>query len=296
MTTLSDILRSSLVKLGNMEVFTATNGSTTTIVDSDLGGTDADKVRGTMMVLANADSAGAAPENEFAEVTGYTASTGTMTGAASSFTVAPAAGDTYGISNGKDYPHQQMIRSVNDALQSLGDIPKVDTTTLDTAANQTEYAYALAWKRQPPYRVDLQMVTTDADDNKWKELNPGLWYYVPADAGSTGLLVFNFNPVAERGLRVWYRGPHDAVVDYNDVIYEGFHPELVVWQTVYEALLWKMGQQPGDENIIAQLNNAENKRIEMTATHTVWKPKNKSRLLILGRADVEDRFTYPGPA
>ena len=98
MTTLSNILRDSLVKLGQLQVFTATGGTTTTIVDSDLGGTDSDFVRGTMVVIRDAGGASAAPENEFAEITAYTSSTGTLTGAASSFTVAPASGDTYGLS------------------------------------------------------------------------------------------------------------------------------------------------------------------------------------------------------
>lgn len=289
-----NILRDALTELGQLQLNSATGGSPATIVDSNLGGTAEDFAGGTGIIIR--DIAGTTTVGQFGEVTAYSASSGTLTFAAATFTQTIASGDIYGVSTGKDYPHHQMINALNRALQSLGDVPKVDTTTLDTAANKTEYAAAVAWKRQPPYQIDLQMITTDADDNKWKEINRGLWYYVPADAGSTGLIIFEFNPVADRDLRIWYRGPHDAVFDYSDVIYEGFHPEIVVWNTVLEALTWKIGQQPNDEGIIAQLNKAERKVLETKAEHTIWKPPKKPKLLILGRADQEDRFTYPGPA
>jgi hypothetical protein len=178
----------------------------------------------------------------------------------------------------------------------LGDYPQIDTTTLDTASNQTEYAAAVNWKRRPPYRIDIQGKTTDANDNKWRKIERGRWEYVPAAPGSTGLIIFNFQPTASRDLRVWFQDKHPEVAVYNSAIYEGFHPELIIWQAVYELLLWKNGQQPGDDRIVAQLNNAETKRIEMYARHRIWKPKRDSKLLILGRTTETDKFTYPGPA
>ena len=293
--TAGSILEDALTELGQLQINSATGGSPATIVDSDLGGTENDFSGGTGLIIR--DLAGTSTLGQFGEVTSYSSGTGTLSFAAATFTQTIASGDIYGVSTGKDYPHHQMINAINRALQSLGDVPKVDTTTLDTASNKTEYTYAVAWKRQPPYQVDIQMVTTNANDNQWREINKGLWYYVPADAGSTGLIVFRDSLIASRDLRIWYRGPHDAVFDYDDVIYEGFHPEIVVWQTVYEALLWKNGQQPGNEGIIAQLNNAENKRIEARAENIVWKPRKKSNLLILSKIDdKEDKFTYPSTA
>ena len=294
MATLSNILRDSLVKLGQLQVFTATGGTTETIVDSDLGGTDNDFVRGTMIVIRDAGGSSAAPENEFAEIIGYTSSTGTITGASNAFTASPASGDTYGISNGKDYPHQQMIEEVNIALQALSDIPLIDTS-ITTAASQTEYALPVALKRQPPYRVDLQMITTDANNNQWKEIDRGRWEYVPAVGGSTALLIIRDQLPIGRLFRIWYKHEHTSVRIYSDIIYEGIHPERLVWETVYQALLWKNGQQPGDEGIIAQLQNAENKRIDAAAEHTIWKPPRRSKLLIVKGAVEKDVFTVPGP-
>lgn len=292
-TTVTNILESSLTKLGQLRVSAATGGSTTTVVDSNLGGTESDFVGGSLIILRDVGGAGSAPEGQFSEITAYSGSSGTFS--IDTLTTGPVAKDIYGHSTGNDYPHYRMLRCINDALQAIGDFPQVDTTTLDTANNKTEYAAAVAWKRQPPYQIDIQGKTTDSNDNKWREINRGLWEYVPAAAGTEGLIIFTFQPSSSRDLRIWFKDKHPAVHNYSDVIYEGFHPELVVWETVYQALLWKIGQQPGDANIIVQLNNAENKRVEMAAIHTPWKPKRKSKLLILSRATVQDQFSYPDP-
>ena len=293
-TTVSSILKASLQKLGQLQVNAATGGSTTTVVDSNLGGAENDFVGGSLIILRDAGGVSSAPEGEFSEITGYSGGTGTF--AINALTTGPVATDIYGHSTGKDYPHYQMIEFINEALQVISDYPQVDTTSLDTASNQTEYAYPVALKRFPPHRIDIQTRTTDANDNRWKEINRGLWDYVPAAPGSTGLIIFTFQPSAKRDLRLWYKLTHGSVYDYDDVIYEGYDSELVVWETVYQALLWKLGQRPGDENIISSLNNAENKRIEAAANNTVWEPPRKSKLLILGRTSEIDQFSYPGPA
>jgi len=283
MTTLSDIVRDVLFELGFRERY-ASGGTTSTLVDADLGGED----------TYDGGGAGAAPEGEFAEVTDYAESTGTITVATAAFTDAPAATDGYIVST-SEYPHRQVIRAVNRALSKIGDIPKVDTTTLDTASAQTEYDYAVTWKRQPPYRIDIQTQTNDADDNRWQELSKGFWYYVPAAAGSTGLIIFRDQLPTSRDLRIWYKGPHDAVEAYNDTIYEGLHPDLVVAEVVYELLRWRYTEQRGADEYIAQLlNEAGESREQMRMKHPVWKPKRRDELLIVGGRVEPDRFTYPG--
>jgi hypothetical protein len=106
---LSEIVEGTLRKLGALQVNVATGGTTTTIVDSDLGGSDDDFNGGTAIIIRDSAGAGAAPENEFSEVTDYATGTGTLT--VNTLTVAPASGDVYGVSTGKDYPHYQVIAS-----------------------------------------------------------------------------------------------------------------------------------------------------------------------------------------
>jgi len=291
--TLSTLLVDLYAELGQLTVSTATGGTTATVVDSKQSNKhgDEDSVSWAVFIIESTD--GEAPEGEMALVTSYTDSSGTFTSAASSYTVAPAAGDVYGFTN-DFYPYYDMIRAVNRALKSLGEIPLTDTTTLDTVAAQTEYAYAVDWKRSPPIRVDLQGKTTDANDNQWREIVD--WEYIPATAGSTGLLVLPQYP-AGRGLRIWYRGVHPILNTYDDEIYEGFPDQLVLAACVEKALVWQNSRMMGgDDFLLQRLNDARQDLAIARASYHAWQPKASPRLLTLGLQVEEDRFTYPDPA
>ena len=289
-TTVSTILKDSLVTLGQLRINSATGGTTVTVADSNLGGTDDDFNGGTLIIVRDSAGASAAPEGQFAEVTDYAQSGGTITIATGdAFTASPVSGDVYGVSNGKDYPHYQMLSFIDSAVKEH-DIPFVDTTSIDTASSKTEYSYPKAAKRQPPYRVDIQIKTTDSDDNQWREISRGRWEYVPASADTVGLIIFRDQLPASRDIRIWYKGAHSGVWDYGDVIYEGLHPNLVMWQTVLNALLWKNAQQPADENVIVRLRKAEDQVFKMTAEHTIYKPPRRSKLLILDRPGISRNY------
>jgi len=291
--TLSTLLVDLYAELGQLTVSTATGGTTATIVDSKQANKHGDEDSVSWAAFIIEDSAGAAPEGEMALVTSYTDSSGTFTSAASSYTVAPAAGDVYGFTN-DFYPYYDMIRAVNRALKSLGEIPQVDTTTLDTAAAQTEYAYDTTWKRSPPFRVDYQGKTTDANDNQWLEV--ARWEYIPAAAGSDGLLVIPQLP-ASRGIRVWYNGVHPILNTYEDAVYEGFPDQLVLAACVEKALVWQNSRMMGgDDFLLQRLNDARQDLSIARASYQMWKPPVSPGLLIIGRQTKEDRFTYPDPA
>lgn len=289
--TVGDAVRDVLTELGQFNESIATGGSTVTVVDSALGGSDDDWNGGTVIVTW--DAAGVAPQGQFAPVSDYTASGGTVSIAtANAFTAAPAAGDKYAVATSY-YPLQQILRSINRALMSLGDVPQVDITSLETSASKTEYTYALAWKRRPPYRVDLQTRTT-ANDFQWETTD--LWEYIPATAGSTGLLVFRFQPPVTKDVRVWFKDRHAAVNDYDDVIYEGFQPELVVWKSIYHMLIWQQGRSGGTDPSIAQmLNKAEQQLGKLEALNPIWLPKRRPRLMILGSRRDQDNLQDPDP-
>ena len=286
-----DAVRDILSELGQLTEGVATGGTTASVVDTLLGGTDDDWNGGTVIITRNVSSAATPPEGQFGIVTDYTASTAGISVAAGTFTTAPAAGDIYGVSTSY-YPLRQVIRGLNRALSAMGDIPLTDIATLTTAVAQTEYTYAVAWKRRPPFRVDIQGKLDDTNDYQWKEIN--WWEYVPATAGSTGLLILKQQPPTGYLLRIWYLSPHPNVEAYSDIIYEGFHPELVVWKSVYEVLIWQHGRSQGtDASVVQMLNKAEQQIFKLDAVHKPWMPKRKTKLLILTGQRDKDEFTAP---
>jgi len=278
--TLGNAVRDVLTELGQLNEGVATGGSTASVIDTGLGGSDDDWNGGTVLITRDAGGAGAAPEGEFAIVTDYTGSTtGLISVATGGFTAAPAAGDIYGVCTSY-YPLRQIIRSVNRALMSLGDVPQVDTTTLETASGQTEYSAAVAWKRRPPFRVDIQ-TNDDSDDNLWETIYD--WEYVPAAANTAGKLVLKRQPSTGYYLRVWFADRHATVNAHSDVIYEGFQPELVVWKSIYHMLVWQHGRSQGSDASVAQmLSKAEQMLGKLESSSPTWYPPQRSRLLIVG--------------
>ncbi len=296
MATLSNILRDSLIELGTAHVGKATGGTTVTLVDSALGSTDDDFNGGTVIVTYDDGGAGAAPEGQFARVSDYAQSTGTITIlVADKFTVAPAVSDEYLVST-KRYPHQKMIRHINRALSQVGDIPRVDNTTLTTAAAQTEYDYAVGWKRSPPYKLEIQTKTTDSNDNQYRKISRGKWDYVTAIGGTAAKIITEQLP-SGRKLQVTYKGPHPAVQDFDDDIYEGIHEEWLIWETVYRALRERKAGADGLSDWEVQLiNEANQERKDQRAIHKIWFPKRDTKLFIVSRARKDlDMIATPDP-
>jgi len=284
--TLSDLLQRAYQRLGQANVSTATGGSTTTVIDSKQADqhSDDDWNGGTLIVTRDAGGAGAAPEGEFFLIDGYVNSTGTFTIATATSGV--ASGDRY-MYTSELYPLNDMIELANQALASLPEVPQVDRTTLDSAAAQTEYTYALAWKRQPPYRVQYQGRTGDANDTRPEDING--WDYEPAAAGSTGLLHIPQIYVS-RDIYIWYRGPHGYVSAFDDTIYEGFNPELVTAVLVERALEWQNSRtQGGDDFLIQRWNDAKAERSAAEQKYLVWRPKKRPKLLVTRRR-LTDQF------
>ena len=288
---LTDLLQDAYRELGQLNISTATGGSGTTVIDTkvkDKIGGDEAWLDGVIFIILDGATAGTDPEGKFAIITAWAEATGTFTFA--DMTGSVASGDTYGYVNDM-YPLYQMIELANDALRALGDIPLIDITTLDTAAQKTEYAYAIAWKRRPPVKVEIQTKLSDADDFKWKEIHG--WHYRPATAGSTGLLVLP-QLTASRDLAIWYMDRHPRVNAYGDAILKAIHPELAKRALVEKALQWQNRRMMGGDDFLLQTwNDAKMQLMEAKLIYPIWKPKRKSRILTIGRAAAIDKFKMP---
>jgi hypothetical protein len=245
---LGDLLFEVYDALGQATSYAATGGSTTTVVKLGTGIEDSD-LSGTILIRETTDDA--APEGEFREVTDYNSTTGTFT-VSPSFSAVVESGDIFAFASPL-YPTQQMVESCNRGLRALGDIDLVDTTTLDSASNQTEYDAELVWKRRKPLRIDIQTNTSDANDNRWVQLYD--WEFIPAAAGSKGLIVFHEQLPSGRDLRIWYRDVHPRLSDFDDVISEMLQPELVLASAKLKALEWQASRGQGSEPFIVELLN-----------------------------------------
>lgn len=273
-----ELLRDLYNELGQLQVAHATGGSDTTLVDTKLTGTgsDDDWKGGAVIIL---EAGGAAPEGEIMRVSGYVDSTGTLTFPA--LTAGVAADDLYGLVS-EYFSLQQMITLANLALRGLGDVLRVDTTTLDTVDDQTEYAAAVEWKRRPPKQIDIQGNTDDANDNKWETVTD--WNYVPATPGNTGLIIFKQQLIAGRDIRVWYEDTHAKVSDFDDVIDEVFHPTLAVAAVVEKALIWQISRLDGQNDfMIERLNDSRTELDRQKRLHPVFIKNRSSRGIVISR-------------
>lgn len=296
---LTHVLQQLYRRLGG-KVTLATGGSTTTVVDTKLADELADSNEddiyngGTVVVIEDAGGANAAPEGEFSRITDYVASTTTIT-FSPALTAAPASGDRVLIAT-PEFPLYDMIEVVNDALKNLGDIPAIDTS-LTTAANQTEYTLPLPIKGQQILNIEMQGITTDANDNQYMPI-PN-WSVVDAAPGSTGTLVL---PQLASGytLRITYQGKHPRVDGYADYISEYLHPELVHGAVFAHALQWRNDNDGiaggADQSKLALEQKAWSQYDRARMTHPIDMPKRRQQGFVhwAGTYYSEDNF-YPIP-
>ncbi|UOF79214.1 hypothetical protein [Caudoviricetes sp.] len=293
--TLGQLLPKVYLEIGELTLSgLANSGSTSTLIDVNLINQYKDTAwkEGTLFILRDAGGAGAAPEGEFAGIASFAVDTGAF-GTYGTFGSAVGASDLYAVSS-PAYPIRIAVQLVNLALIDLGDVPLVDTTTLETAANQTEYAAAVSWKRKPPYRVDIQGRLGDADDNQWAEILD--WEYIPAAGGSTGLVVFKSHLPVGHDIRIWYRDQHPTVRLYTDYINEIFDPELVVVTVAEKMLSWKNGQLRGqDAYLLQKLNLMTARKQNLMTERRPWRPRKRPHLLITrgGYDTSQHPFTIP---
>ncbi len=290
--SLSDLLQAVNLEVGELIPFLATGGSTTTAVDStqtlDDGPDDDELKNGTLFVIGGDPSVTPSdpprsPIGEFQRISGNANSSGTFT-VDTAFSTAISARDTIGYAS-NIFPLRTLIELANAALRNLGDIVLVDTTTLDTASSQTEYTWQVAWKRRRPMRIDIQGRTDDANDNRWVQVEN--FEVIPATAGGTGLIVFDFQPVESRDVRVWYTDEHPRLSTAADVIHESIPPELAVAATIERVRKWEWAQNPDEPFIVERLNDARVELDRVKILHEIWQHEVEPGGLV-----VSDNFRF----
>jgi len=251
---------------------------------------------GTVWILYDAGAASAAPEGEYAIVEDFTSGAGSGTGTIDftlALTAATGTGDKYAVGK-KRYDWNLLTQKVNEALFDLGTIPITDITSLDTIAEQTEYDLPIA------ANLDLREVwiekhIDDTNDYRWSKISD--WYVQRTDIGTADLLVFTLQPTTLRDLKLVYMGVHPELRIYTDKLSESVHPNRVIYEAALKCLLYrkqKIGEM--DPTLSEQINYFDSKAREAKMLYPIRGPKAHTKLLILGKTDAEDRFTYPSRA
>jgi hypothetical protein len=235
---LTRVLQNFYARVGG-KVTLATGGSTTTAIDTklsaELESENIDDIfnGGTLVVIEDAGGAAAAPEGEFSRITDYVASTTTLT-FSPALTATVASGDRILIAP-PDFPVYDMIEVIGRALRDLSEVPKYNTS-ITTADNQTEYTLPVAVKGGRILKVEIQGITTDANDNRWIEIP--YWVEEYAAAGTAGVLRIK-QYTSGYNIRITYKKWHPRVTAFSDYIDEYYHPTLVDAAVFAHALQWR---------------------------------------------------------
>lgn len=281
---LGDIVRDVYMEMGELRIFTATGGSTTTAEDTKLTGKDIDDetyIGGAILVLLDSAGAGGAPEKEFSVISdNIDDGTDVTFTVQDAFTSAIASGDRIGFTR-STFPLEVVIESINRGLVMLGDFDLVDKTTLDTASSKKEYVQSVVWKRRPPTLIEVAKRTGDSDDHSWEELVD--WRVEPSAPGSTGLIVFDGQPLPTgRDLRIWYVNQHPRVNVYSDNINALIHPELATAAAVFKLSQWDLRRSGVDEDNARSWMNASGTSLELALRNFPIRRERKfeSKLII----------------
>ena len=227
---LFDLAWKVVVELGTARVSKATGGTTTTLIDTNgLKLVENDYYNEGTLFILRADAA--APENEFSKISDFVQTSKTIT-VYDAFTIAPAAGDTYGVSN-RRFPLYLIQAKINNALYMDGYIPGEDTS-ITTVASQTEYTMPSGVSRD--LRQVLVQTNNDSNMNEW---TPVVNFKVQKTATGTGdTLILAYELEAGRTLWLRYATQHAELITAASELDESIHPDRIVYGACAELLRW----------------------------------------------------------
>lgn len=227
MTTAADISLRVMREVDDVIEGTATNGSTTTLVDSTLGTLPNDHFNGGRLWILSGTHAG-----KVFTITDFATSTGTVTFTA--VTGAIAAGVRYAIARSA-YPWDQVLTAINQALETTW------TTGIDTTLTGDGETLTFTL---PNGVFDIKRIEFE-DPSTANSGYPVSSHYKEQPDG-TLRFDYGYPPRDGYTIRVYYRKPHDTVTDYTTTISNEINAEWLKWEAVRQLLWWgitKHGQQ-----------------------------------------------------
>jgi hypothetical protein len=255
---------------------TCTGGSTTTIGDTTLSRFEDDyfnKVdKGTAWITWDAGGTGVAPQGEYTQITDFVSSTGVVTTDAVSTAV--AAGDKYALAT-DEFPIDQIIGSVNMAMQDMGTIPITNSTAVTIASAQTEYTLP-DMSGGELLEVWYQGKTTDANDNRWGLMPKSWWEVEQAAIGTADTIRFTYQLSSTHACMLVYDAPHTLLVSSTHQLSEHVPLQRVVYPAALNLLRWKK-QDLETERYDDQIIKLEVKSEQAMRANKIMKPRRKNK-------------------
>lgn len=279
---LFDILMRVHDELGGLKYGLATGGSSTTLVDSGLGGSDDDWNDGTVFVV---EADGAAPEGEFAEITDYAQGTGTLTFSSTGIngiSSAPAALDEYALASSK-YKLDKMRGVINRALTKLP-VLTVDES-LTTAANTKEYTIP-AVANDALRRVYIAQTSTASNEGWVQMFN---WYQ------EANVLIFRSQPVTGKTIKLDHMAAQARLAAYSDLLSNFIPLNRIVAEAYFLADVERIRRKGGRS--VSMKRKLDDAKIDLAAARRQWKiydPGTPFKPILSGKRGRNRRQAY-GP-
>lgn len=283
---LFDLTYELATELGIIYESTVTSSSATIAVTDNVMRTEVDDYwnQGTFWLTWDAAGAGAAPQGEYRVVSDFDNGTSTITLDAV-LSAQAASTDRYAIGH-KIFPLGDLIMNVNRAIRDVGPIPTVDTTTIDTAAAQTEYTPPVA-ANTDLLEVCIQTKLSDADDNKWiKAYN---WHLQRTAVGTADTLVFDQQPLYPRDVKLVYLAPHDKLAASTDKLSESIRWERVIYRAALHTLNhYRMKTRSDDKWLLDTISDYERRSAEAELKYPIKIPQKTGTILTTGPPATEE--------
>lgn len=281
--TLSDITYRLAREALNVREGTATGGSTTTIVDTnDRDEPDDYWNNGTAWVIYDGAGASAAPEGEYSVISDFVNSTSTLT-LRTTLTAAVAATDRYALAD-KRIPLNILEQSVNRALQDMGKVVLTDTTSLDTADNQTEYTLPAA-AGHDLREVWIESNKDDADDNRWQRIYN--WTVEKTATGTANTLIFPTQWASGYDVKLVYVDYHPELYSASDELDESVPIERIIYKAAFHALS-HLYMRDASESVLKERDRYEQLARDHEIKSPLKLPQRTGKLIIPLRGPMKD--------
>lgn len=233
-STLFDLVYRTFRELGLLVEGRATNGSSTTLIDTNDRNEANDYWNGgTLFIVKDAEGANAPPQGEYTVIEDFIANTHSLV-FRDALSASVAAGDRYALVDGKRVKLERVMQAINTALYDLGAVPLPDMS-LVTESEKMEYELPTAAS------LDLRRVylQTDKDDDDSRRFTPIHNYkLLRSEIGENDILDLGFQPDPGYKILLIYTAIHPELHSPADTLADSVPVERVIYPAALEVARW----------------------------------------------------------